>query len=63
MEQARLITLDDGFVADVDIPPFDPPADGLMWGSRFFKFDMVVKREGRVYVQYREGMLFYVAPV
>lgn len=52
METVKLFTRDGGFVAEVEIPRFTPPAEVLQWGSRLF----VRTPEG----EYREGMAFYV---
>jgi hypothetical protein len=42
-------------VTIVNVPPFNPPAEILQWGSRFFVLD---KETGK----YLEGLMFFVPP-
>jgi hypothetical protein len=59
-EKVRLITRDDGFVAEVIIPFFNPPAEVLIWGERCFVFQHE-HHAGRRGI-YREGMMWPVLP-
>ena len=36
METVILETRDTQFVARVEVPPFNPPAEIILWGSRYF---------------------------
>lgn len=58
MAKAKLYTRDGQFVADVDMPPFNPPADVIVWGTRHF-----VLRQGVTGIEpwydYAEGMVWY----
>ena len=55
-ENVKLVTRDNGFVAEVVIPHFNPPAEVLIWGERCFIF--LHERAGQR--TYREGMLWPV---
>lgn len=56
----KLFTRDKKFVADVEMPPFKPAPDGVMWGERFFVLD--AESGDTEPVLYTEGLLFYVMP-
>lgn len=60
-EAVRLVTRDDQFVADVIIPRFNPPADILLWGERWFIFRDEDKYHNGLRF-YREGMMWPVLP-
>lgn len=53
-ERARLETVKGEKVTDVEVPPFDPPPEILIWGQRFFKH-----HEGATY---REAFAYWIAP-
>lgn len=53
MEEVALYTRYGGYVATVHVPPFNPPAEIILWGERFF-----VRKDGR----YLEGMCWVVMP-
>lgn len=58
MAKAKLYTREGRFVADVDMPPFNPPADVVVWGTRHFVF----RRRGEggdTYDDYFEGMAWH----
>lgn len=58
MQKVKLITRAGGYVTTVLVPPFNPPAEGIIWGSRSFFLDTAdVRPEG--YLVYREGLVFY----
>lgn len=54
MSEERLLTREGGFVTTVQTPPFQIPADVIVWGERFFVRDPAG--------EYREGMA-YAVPV
>lgn len=58
-ERVWLVTRDDQFVADVVVPRFNPPADVLLWGERWFVFRDEDANKLRTY---REGMMWPVLP-
>jgi hypothetical protein len=51
-----LYTNDGDEVVTVNVPPFNPPAEILQWGARYFVYDVIDKR-------YIEGMLYFVPPI
>jgi hypothetical protein len=48
-----------GLVVELEMPVFNPMADGILWGERFFVPDMATADGALTYV---EGML-WVAPI
>jgi hypothetical protein len=58
-ERVWLVIRDDRFVASVVIPRFNPPADVLLWGERWFVFRDEDANKLRTY---REGMMWPVLP-
>jgi hypothetical protein len=58
-ERVRLETREGLFVATAYVPPFQPAAEMLMWGERFFRLheDPQDPRKLRVY---REGLCYAV---
>lgn len=55
---AKLYTREGGFVTDIEIPPFDPPADVVIWGARTFVFDQPILST-EPHLRYREGMAWH----
>ena len=55
-ESVRLVNRDNQFVEEVVIPRFNPPADVVLWGSRFF----IYRDDENGQRTYREGMLWPV---
>lgn len=51
MTNTALLTRSGGFVVNVEVPPFIPPAEVVQWGSRIF----VRNPAG----EYREGLIWY----
>jgi hypothetical protein len=60
-EKVRLETRDGRHVAVVYVPPFEPAAEMVCWGQRFFRLhqDPADPAQPRVY---REGLLYHVIP-
>ena len=57
-EKVRLVTRDDRFVETVVIPHFNPAAEILLWGERWFIF-----RDSTNGIRtYREAMMWPVLP-
>lgn len=54
MERALLSTRDGHAVIVALIPIFKPKAEGLVWGTRFFRL------HSESPLEYREGLLFHV---
>jgi hypothetical protein len=54
-------------VQEVTIPHYHPPADILVWGSRFFKFDRMSDGNGMIDLNnhpiYIEVFAVFVAPI
>lgn len=49
--EIKLLTRDGGYVTTVSVPPFNPPPEVIMWGSRVF-----VRQPGG---HYAEGMAWH----
>jgi hypothetical protein len=65
MRICKLLTREGGLVATVQIPEFNPPAEGLIWGTRFFVPQQpepvrLDNESGQMAYYYIEGMLYYV---
>lgn len=56
MEKVNLYTADGRMVTEIEIPPFQTHAEGILWGSRCFFWS-------GVHSQYREGLLYIVPQV
>lgn len=54
MKWVRLYTRAGDYVATAQVPQFDPPADVIQWGNRFFVLDNTGEQ-----LRYREGLLYY----
>ena len=55
-QKVRLEIPGGGLVEEIEIPPFQRPPEGLVWGQRsFFQHDV----SGEVWV-YREGLMYWV---
>lgn len=53
MEPTRLLTRTGDFVVEVLVPPFNPPAEIIQWGGRYF----IRQPDGK----YCEGMVWFSA--
>lgn len=51
MLKVKLCTRDGGFVAEINVPPLNPPYEVILWGQRVFVWD------GKAQF-YREGLMF-----
>jgi hypothetical protein len=55
---ANLYTRAGDFVASIELPPFNPPADVVIWGQRTFVFaEPILGIEP--YLRYREGLAWW----
>jgi len=59
MERIVLRTRDDKEVATIEVPPFTPPAEVIVWGQRFFV--LVAGDPPDATPRYREGMAWFAA--
>ncbi len=59
---AILQTRDGGYVGTHNLPPFNPPAEAVVWGSRIFLAtnERQIDRDGLVTVVYREGLAWFI---
>jgi hypothetical protein len=49
----KLLTRTGDFVAEIEMPAFDPMPEGVLWGQRAFFLDHEQYREGFLYVDVR----------
>jgi len=51
MDNVRLLTADGGYVTSGTIPKFNEPPGILIWGERFFTYDITDDENVHVYIE------------